>query len=102
MQGLATDDATERNRAVVRLAGGFRCIQRNRQRRRDFKRARDGQPIERCASFFRRGSGAGQQGVGNIFIKARFHNQDARSANKLLARRSARLGHNVISTVKRW
>ena len=53
MQRLATDDATQRDGAVIGLAGCLRRIQCNGKGGRDFERARDADAIELRASLLR-------------------------------------------------
>jgi len=79
MQRLAANDAAERDRALVRPARAFGGIERNRDSRRHFERARHADALEDHARFLQRTRGAREQGVGDILVEARLHDEDARA-----------------------
>ena len=76
---LAANDAAERDRAFVRPARALGGVERNRDGRRQFERARNADALEGRARVLQRARGAGEQGVGDILIEARLGDEDARA-----------------------
>ena len=94
MDGLAADDAAERDHAVVRRRLAVRGIDRHGDGGGNFQRARHGDAVELGAGFLQRVHGAGQQRVGDVVVKARLDDQDARAfADALATLASPRPGH---------
>src|SRR5262249_48100103 len=106
MQRLAADDAAERDRALVRLAAALGGIERDGDGRRHLERARHAHAIEDRTSLAQRAPGAGEQGVGDVLVEARLHDEEAcaRKVTGVASARtgaggSARLSHHVVSRV---
>ncbi len=101
MQRFAANDATERDRALVRLAGRLGRIDRDRDGGGDFERAGNADPVEGRARFLERACGPLEQGFRNILVEARLHDEDARAFEIacILAGGPARLGHIGFSAV---
>ncbi len=94
MEGFAPDHAAERNRAVVRPAGLGGGVERDRDRRRNFERARDPHGVMRGASPFESARGAGEEVRADLFVIARLDDEEARPLDA--GRRddgALRLGH---------
>ena len=75
MVGLAADDAAERDEAVIICAVFLGRIEGERDRRRNFQRARHGHHVIARAGLVERRFGAVQQGVGEAVIEARLDDQ---------------------------
>jgi hypothetical protein len=92
MQGLAANDAAERDRTLVRLAGALPGVECDGDRGRHLERAWHAHAVEDRAGFAQRARGTREQGVGDILVEARFHDEDARAreiARTAIARVSA-------------
>ena len=95
MDGVAADDAAERNRPLIGLPALLGGIERNRDRRRDFERAGHAQTVEHRAGLLQRARRAREQRIGDVVIKARLHDQhaDAFEVARFRGRVAAWLGH---------
>src|SRR5215475_2048062 len=109
MQRLAANDATERHRTLVGLAGALPGIECDGDRGCHLERSRHAHAVEDRAGFAQRARSAREQGVGDILVEARLHDEDARAreiARTAIARISAsgssRLGHAGVSPVSSW
>ena len=94
MEGLAADDAAERDRAVVRPPGRFRRVERDRHAGWNFQRAGDADEIVGRARRLDRAGRAGEQIGADRVVIARLDDEEAAAFD---ARRRcggpARLGH---------
>src|SRR3954466_14572535 len=68
MDGVASNNAAERYHGFIGLAGALGGIERDRDGRGDFERARHAQAIEHGAGLFQRAGRAREQCVGDIVI----------------------------------
>ena len=101
MDGIAADHAAERDHAVIGLFLARRGIERHGDRGRDFERARHGDAVVARAGLVQRAGRARQQGVGDIVIKARLDNENARALTLLslvTLRRAPAIGHSFAGT----
>src|SRR5262245_30739065 len=109
MQRLATNDAAERHRTLVGLAGALPGVEGDGDRGRHLERSRHAHAVEDRAGFAQRARGAREQGVGDILVETRLHDEDARAGEiartaiaRISAGGSARLGHAGVSPVSPW
>ena len=79
MDGIAADDAAERDGAVIGPAPALRRIGGNRDRGRDFERARHADAVELAPRLLQRFRRAGKERVGNIVVIARLDDENART-----------------------
>src|SRR5260370_16973799 len=79
VDGIAANDAAERDDAVISAPAPPSRIEPNCNRARDFERARHGEAIELGPRLFQDFRGARQQRVGNVFIKPPFDNENPRA-----------------------
>src|SRR5580692_4044060 len=102
MDGIAADDAAERDRAVIRQAAPVRGVDGERNRARYFQRARHADAVELGAGFLQRLRGAGQERVRDLVVIARLDDEDARTfARALTTLASPRPGH-LPAPVRAW
>ena len=97
MDGLAADDAAERNHRVERSPCPLRRLDGDGGRRRNLQRARHGDDLVRDAGLLQFLDGRGQQRVLDIVIEARFDDQGvrARDIGLVLQRCAAWFDHLV-------
>ncbi len=100
MQRLAANDAAERDRALVGLAGTLGGVERHRDGGRDLERARHAHALVHRTGFLQRARGAREQGIGDVLVEARLDDEDTRALE--IARTHAggpsRLSHDLFST----
>ena len=102
MNGVAADHAAERDDAVIGGAAR-RGIERDRNGSRDFERTRHADAIELRARFLQRFGGAGKERIGNVVVKARLDNEDARAfALTFVTLASPRAGHHDTPSLCGW
>ena len=77
MDGIAPDDASERDRRIVGFAAALRGIERNRDRRRNFQRAGHGDDVVTDTGSLQLGDGTFQQRILDVVIEARLDDQRA-------------------------
>ena len=104
MKSLATHNASERDRSVVRPTGSLRGVQRDRHPGRDFQRAGDSHKVMRRAGGLQGARCAGQEIAGDRIVKARFDNEKAPAldAGRRCGGGPARLGHADHSLEAVW
>ena len=81
MDGLAPDDAAERDRGIIGFSTLLAGLDRNRDRRRNFQRAGHRDHVVIDASRLQLGDRAFQQRVLDVVIEARLHDQRASAGN---------------------
>src|SRR5580692_5896796 len=102
MDGIAADDATERDRAVIRQAAPVRGVDGDRNGAGNFQRARHADAVELGAGFLQRFRRAGQERVRDLVVIARLDDEDARTlARALTTLASPRPGHSP-APVRAW
>jgi hypothetical protein len=79
MAGVAANDATERDRRIIRSSALGRGIERDHDRRGDFERTRHRQHVATDPCLFEGGKRASQQRIGNMGIEARLDDEAARA-----------------------
>src|SRR5262245_24100034 len=109
MQGLAANDAAKRDRTLVGLAGTLPSVERDGDRGSHLERSRHAHAVEDCAGFAQRARGTREQGVGDVLVETRLHDEDARAGEiartaivRISAGGSARLSHADVSPVSPW
>ena len=97
MDGLAADDAAERDRRVIGLAVRSRGVDRDRDRRRNLQRAGHRDDVMGDAGRLQLGDRAFQQRVLDVVIEARLDDQRARAGNVglVLQRCAPRVCHRL-------
>src|SRR4029077_8675778 len=97
MDGVAADDAAERDGAVVRPAPRTRRVDGDRNGARNFQRARHADALDLGSGFLQRLHGAGEQRIGDVVVIARLNDEDARAlAHDLAPLASPRPGHRLL------
>ncbi len=79
MDGLAADHAAKRDDAVIRAAFAPRRVGRYRDRGRNLKRTRHADALDGRVRLVQCAHRAGQKRIGDLVIKTRLDDQDARA-----------------------
>src|SRR5258705_13578138 len=98
MDRITANDAAERHRAFVGLAGALGGVKCDRDRGRDLERARDGEAVVDRAGGVEHRRRTFQEFLGDIVVEARFHNEDAYALEVawIGGFGSSRLGHSIL------
>ncbi len=103
MDGVAANDAAERDGAVVAAALALRGIERDRDGAGNFKRPGHADALDLGLGRLERRHRAGQERVGDVVVIARLDDEDAGAvAVAFVTLASPRPGHRSTPIAARW